>query len=446
MNGAVSIHCIEKTVKIRRNMANESTAGDSGKESSIEPSNDDYGDYPPGTIVLAKLKSFPPWPAIVIPDDLVPEGVASSKPKKPASSSGARSSRASRSRRKSTAAQSQTSQQDSRLWCVRFLRDDTFMWATANDISLLTKEQIEKFLSKNPKKGIRSAYEMALDPPEVEEFIIYGSDGKPIDIDNEADDADFEDGESTPDDDDEDAIEEEGLEEDDDDVELLTDEEVETKRTSKRTRKTTKSTPRKKAKPAPAKKKATKRGGSKAKVVEEPETSSDEDWDAPDDDSEPVAVDILTSEEISKIIKKTTPLFLKARLALQSTFLSGKEITDNLKQINTTLDSLEKSEHPHVGIIKATGLHKVIFDILKRPDLTTRELSKVRSRLEKLAKEWFDVTIDVEESWNFEEPNEESKDEESEVKKEETGASDIKEETESTNNHPTNGSTTKAEE
>jgi hypothetical protein len=351
----------------------------------------DYGDFPPGTIVLAKLKSFPPWPAIVIPFELIPEGVVSSKPKNPPRSLSTRSKRRS----------VQQKEVDPRLWCVRFLRDDTFMWATSNDISLLTKEQIEHFLkSKKAKKVIRSAYEMALDPPDVEEFIVYGSDGKPIDIDNEANDADFEEesgnGYEDEDDDDED--------EDDEDE----DEDLEVEGIKKRKRLLSKrSSPKKKSKISKPKANV-KRGRKSTQIpVQDPDTSSDEDWDVENDGEEPVAVDVLTSDEISAIIKKTQPIFLRAKLLLQKALLSGKEIDNNLKPVITSTESLEKIDSPHLGIVKQTGLHKVLFDILKRPDLTTRDLKKIRNRLENLVQEWFDVKIDTDEAWDFIERDEE---------------------------------------
>lgn len=345
---------------------------------------DEYGPFPPGTIVLAKLKSFPPWPAIVIPNELVPEGIVSSKPKKPLRPT-------SRSKRKAA----QPKDVDARLWCVRFLRDDTFMWATIKDISLLTKDQIENALkAKKMKKVIRGAYEMALDPPDVEEFIIYGSDGKPINIDNEANDEDFEDEGSNGYDDEE---ESEEVEDEDDDA---SEEEVVTKKRKRTERSTPKKTNTKPTRAKPSSR------SKKPKIVQDPDTSSDEDWDA-DDVEDTVAVNVLSSDEISAVIKKTQPTLTKARLQLQKALLTGKDIDMQLKPTITIVESLEKLDPVHIGLVKHTGLHKVLFDILKRPDLTSRELKKIRSRLDDLVQEWFEIKIDVDEAWDFVEREEE---------------------------------------
>lgn len=372
---------------------------------------EDYGDFPPGTIVLAKLKSFPPWPAIVIPYESIPEKIQASKPKNPGRVQ-------SRGKRKSQGKNSVQEPQDSRLWCVRFLRDDTFMWATSKDISLLTTEQIEEFLkSKKAKKVIKSAYEMALNPPDVEEFIIYGSDGKPMDIDNEADDADFQEGEYSGEDEDEDD-DDGSVDEIEDDIDLEID--TPSKKTS--SRKSTSPTKRKKATPArktkrakvetkktPKKGKAKGKGKKKVDEYEEdaPEeeedldTSSDEDWDVEVDvTEEPVCTTYPDPKVIAASIKKRAPMLKKARFQLQKTLLSSQEIPNDLSTAVSTLDTLEKLEDVQLSLVNKSGLHKVLFTILKRPDLETRD-KKLRKRVSNLVKNWYHMEIEPQQNWTF---------------------------------------------
>lgn len=383
-----------------------------------EPSQTDenaYGSFPPGTIVLGKLKSFPPWPGIVIPYELVPEGVNKSKPKHP--------TQPRPSKKKN---QHSDKPIDTRLWCVRFLRDDTYMWGGVNEISLLTKEQIEKFLNdKKGKKLIKSAYEMALNPPDVEEFIIWGSNGKPIQIDNEINDADFEDEEG-----DGQSVEDDDGEDDDEEDEDLEELKQPVKKSTKRGRAKNSKSPAKKQKTSTPKKTKGKPGRKpgKRKTPEpepEPETSSDEDWDVDDETEPPVAENIPSAKQLSDDLKKRTPLVKKARVVLQDFFLESKELeTDvkSLKQVNTILDSLEKNPEVQLSLVKHYSLHRVMFDILKRPDLIDiKDVKKMRERISKLVEIWFDTVIEPTENWNFEEKVEEIEENNGELKQEENG-------------------------
>jgi len=416
------------------------TTTSSSSDSTIE----DYGDFKPGTIVLAKLKSFPPWPAIVIPYDLVPEGVSKSKPKHLPQPRGSTK----KSKNGNTSVASTPVKQDNRIWCVRFLRDDTYMWGGINDISLLTKPQIEKFLNdKKGKKLIKSAYEMALNPPDVEEFIIWGSNGKPITIDNEANDADFEDdgdgedigggdddGDELDDDEDEEVDESGSIDDDDDDEEIKTNKKrgkvgrPRGRPPSKKPKQTpTKGKPGRKPKATstngtpkgkPGRKPGRKKQVSIPEPTPEPETSSDEDWEQDNDETEPpVAINIPTSKELNDELKKRTPLVKRARITLQDFFLETKDLdTDSktIKTINSTLESLEKYQDIQPSLIKHYNLHKVMFDILKRPDLEdskNKDVKKFRKRIQSLVEIWFDVKIDVDENWDFVEKIEEVKQE-----------------------------------
>ncbi|CCH43660.1 Histone-lysine N-methyltransferase [Wickerhamomyces ciferrii] len=418
--------------------------------------NNDYGDLPPGTIVLGKLKSFPPWPGIVVPFELIPESIQKVKPKpKPPVVHHAKN------KRRSLAKVDKNEPFDSRLWCVRFLKDDTFMWGGVKDISILSKDQIEKFLNdKKGKKLIKSAYEMALNPPDLEEFIIWGSNGKPIEIDNEANDADFEEGE--------DDVQDEDQEDDGDDEDEVEDEDLEELKESKKRTKTTKarrgrppakkskttkgSTP-KKSEPVKEKKKP----GRKKKIVEaspepepEPETSGDEDWDVIDETEPPVAIEIPSAKVLGDELKKKTPLIKKARITLQDYFLEEKELSKdskNLKQISSILESLEKITNVQTSLIKHYNLHKVLIDILKRPDLNEfgKEIKNFRNRIESLVQNWFNIEIQPNERWDFTEKNDEQESQEGQEQDAQDGTNEIKDEVKD-ENHATENSEAKESE
>ncbi|CDK26714.1 unnamed protein product [Kuraishia capsulata CBS 1993] len=100
--------------------------------------------YNPGDIVLSKLGSFPPWPAIVFPEDALPPEVLKSKPKK------------------------------GRTWPVCYFAEATFNWDSERTLSPLTTEMCHSFLKKSSGKKAKRlvmAYEIALENPSLDEII-----------------------------------------------------------------------------------------------------------------------------------------------------------------------------------------------------------------------------------------------------------------------------------
>lgn len=394
-----------------------------------------YGAFPPGTIVLAKLKSFPPWPAIIIPDDLVPQKILKSKPKRPSSSSAGNR----RSKRKTTAAATAAGE-EFKVWCVRFLKDDTYMWASVKELELLTEEKIQKTL-ENWKSGktkqLKSAYEMALNPPDVEDFIIYGSDGKPIQIDNEADDEDFqiEEGEDEEEEEEEEEIEEISEEPEDLDNDEEQEQAAETQPTKKRGKVATSKGPAKKRKTTttpPARKSSTtqKKGGRKSKAaqtaVEDPDTSGDEDWENDIDEfeeAEIIETEVPTSSEYIDLLKKQKPLLNKIVIQFTTAFLEEEHLeisTEIIKLLNSLLDQLSKVQDivPKSLLIK-NNVHKLFIGILQRNDLKTKNVLLIRTRLEKFLKYWFDISVQVNPNWKLEPEEEEEVEEEEEEEDEE---------------------------
>ncbi|KAH3687497.1 hypothetical protein WICPIJ_001528 [Wickerhamomyces pijperi] len=403
----------------------------------------EYGSFPPGTIVLAKLKSFPPWPAIVIPNDLVPEKILKSKPKKPSSSAGGSSGGSRRPKRKAAPV---ASTDLFKVWCVRFLKDDTFMWASLNELELLTTEKIQSALGgwKNiKKKQLKSAYEMALSPPDVEDFIIWGSDGKPIQIDNEADDEDF-----TIDDEDEE--EDEDVAEEDEDVEEdLEDEDQSPQPTAANTSTNTKkrggkALPKasaskkrktaaagsKKSTPVPTPKKPAKGRGSRSKTSgkgedeeQDPDTSGDEDWEQAigefEEEEDLIGREIPTSSEYAELLKKNKPLINKVVIQFTTAFLEEEKLdlsAENIKSLNGLLDQLTKVQDtiPKSLVLK-NHVHKLFIAVLQRNDLKAKNVLSIRTRLQQFLSYWFDFTVEVNPNWKLE-PEEDEEDEEEEEK------------------------------
>lgn len=143
--------------------------------------------FPPTSVVLAKVKGYPPWPAMVLEELILPEYITNKKPK---SISGPKTK----------------SGKPIAILPVRFFSDDTYIWIKTSDINPLTVDMIEAFLSKPSKRKdnlLQSAYELAKNPLDMELFVKYGSSGKPppepepveeMDVDEEDDEEEEDDG------------------------------------------------------------------------------------------------------------------------------------------------------------------------------------------------------------------------------------------------------------
>ncbi|CAN3370597.1 hypothetical protein DICA2_F34332 [Diutina catenulata] len=108
--------------------------------------------YPPRAIVLAKVKGYPKWPAMVLSERVLPENIRKIKPKA--------------ARR--------------RVIPVRFFSDDTYIWIHDADLATLSPKMIEAHFDEVSRKRrkdnmLEAAYTLALDPPEMELFAQYGS-------------------------------------------------------------------------------------------------------------------------------------------------------------------------------------------------------------------------------------------------------------------------------
>lgn len=122
--------------------------------------------YKPTTVVLAKVKGYPAWPAMVLDESILPGNIIRSKPKSRASSSSSKTGSV------------------TRILPVRFFADDTYIWINSNDISILDSDAIESYFiassSKRRKDAtLENAYNLARDPPDMHLFVKWGSRAAP---------------------------------------------------------------------------------------------------------------------------------------------------------------------------------------------------------------------------------------------------------------------------
>lgn len=98
--------------------------------------------FTPNDIVLAKLKGFPSWPGIVIPESFLPEDVKSKQPKK------------------------------KDVYPVLFFNDNSYMWASEKELRILPVEEASKNAGKTKtKKALREAFRIASEQPTTEEYL-----------------------------------------------------------------------------------------------------------------------------------------------------------------------------------------------------------------------------------------------------------------------------------
>lgn len=150
--------------------------------------------FVPRDIVLAKVKGYPPWPAMVLDEEFLPANIKLRKPKniKPA-----------RLKRQTYVVP------------VRFFSDDTYIWIKDSDIRKLSEADIAEYVATATGKRrqdhlLNVAYELAQNPPDMSVFIKYGSKGEPPvedpveeEVDSSEDDEDDGDVDGSEEDDDE---------------------------------------------------------------------------------------------------------------------------------------------------------------------------------------------------------------------------------------------------
>lgn len=143
--------------------------------------------YQPTDTVLAKVKGYPAWPAMIIPTELIPSNVLKGH------SIDDSDSEESDDENYLVYSSTLKFRKFSKLldtYCVKFMKDDSYIWVKPNDLSELTVDDCEKWLHSKGKKQKKliPAYEMALQAlrdksVDVWEFVEYGSNGKPDDDD-----------------------------------------------------------------------------------------------------------------------------------------------------------------------------------------------------------------------------------------------------------------------
>lgn len=167
--------------------------------------------YQPTDIILAKVKGYPAWPAMIVPNELIPEHVLRNRSRNQAKTTNGKAAHndSGSNEEKHESVNDQLDEAETfddadsdkyitysnilkfrkfddlkSQYCVKFFCDDSYIWLKPLDMKPLTAQQCTEWLSSSKKKNKRliPAYEMASKGSggiDVWEFIEYGSAGKP---------------------------------------------------------------------------------------------------------------------------------------------------------------------------------------------------------------------------------------------------------------------------
>ncbi|ODQ67281.1 hypothetical protein NADFUDRAFT_49718 [Nadsonia fulvescens var. elongata DSM 6958] len=366
-------------------------------------------DFSVGDIVLAKVKGFPAWPGMVLSDELVPAAILAAKPRNPGSNP--------KSKKKSSPGTTASGAGTSvKVWPVRFFNDPTHCWSVKADLKFLSPDEARKYL-KGPKgkkdKYLLRAYEIALNPPSVEE-LVHGSI--------------FEEEEQEEEQDKE--MEVEADENMDVDVSASPKKSTNTKRPFKRT--TTVAAAKSAAELTTKTKAASKKRKSNAEIMEEPTesasskkkkttassgaksalaasgqsnasliTKDDESKNARSGDitgtdvnsssnSTSVATPVPSAKQLSRAYDEKSKEVLMIRHKLQKGFLSKAPEERDMEQLSEILTQLEYFNGLEVAIIRQTKINKVLKAIIRLPQesIPLEDQFKFKPRSMKLLGVW----------------------------------------------------------
>lgn len=330
------------------------------------PGLDVSSEFTPKSIVLAKVKGYPPWPAMVLDENILPEHIINKKPK-------------------TVKAPKLKAAKPITVVPVRFFSDDTYIWIKTNEIKPLTSNMIDAFLTKPTKRKdnlLESAYNLAKDPLDMQLFVSYGSSGKPPPGPEYIPEPESE-------------ISMESVESEQDE----NDEDEPPKKRKKPGPKPKKDT-KKKGKPGP-KPKAASKPGPKPKVKPEPKVVEevDPDWGI--------------EENMEELYKEGNYIFdnKSEQIQFQTQFPTSEVISHDLHVKSQTLQELsdklipqllEESNEPETikllnkmveqPLPKSLVVRSKLFKVLV---LTNRKPidSKLRGVIDLILKQWGDLTV-----------------------------------------------------
>ncbi|CAZ82361.1 unnamed protein product [Tuber melanosporum] len=125
-------------------------------------------DYQPGMSVLAKMRTFPPWPAIILSDELLPEALVRTKPSGKSGKKGEASA--------SAAPSAPTS------WPVMFMGTNEYSWMSISNLEPLDDEKLTNAPKGSKNKPLQEAWSVAQNGLNLDDVKSY-QDSVEMDVD-----------------------------------------------------------------------------------------------------------------------------------------------------------------------------------------------------------------------------------------------------------------------
>ncbi|RMD39380.1 hypothetical protein DV735_g5752, partial [Chaetothyriales sp. CBS 134920] len=344
-------------------------------------------DAQPGELYFARLKSYPPWPAIICDEDMLPAILLNTRPVTTKKADGTYNDAYADGGKKV----------HERTFPVMFLGTNEFAWIHNTDLSELKAEECKDVSEKGKNKSLLEAYKIAAEDHDLQHFKNLLIDHAKFLEEEEAAKAEKE-AEKAQKGSKKKRKSEAKAQEDEVEADIDTapksakkrkkaaetdDEEPEKPaKTPKTTKiKLTNKTPaasEKKAKEKPTKAKAEKR-----KSRAEAATEDEEMADAPEPEPEPP----MDPEEARKGREREV-LFLRHKL--QKGFLSRDQAPqeDDMPQMSAFIKKLEHYEDLEAPIIRATKINKVLKALLKLNTIPRDEEFDFRKRSVELLGKW----------------------------------------------------------
>ncbi|RMZ92696.1 hypothetical protein DV736_g25, partial [Chaetothyriales sp. CBS 134916] len=295
-------------------------------------------DAQPGELYIARLKSYPPWPAVICDEDMLPSTLLNSRPITTKKADGTYNEAYADGGKKA----------HDRTFPVMFLATNEFAWIHNSGLTSLKAEDCKDVSEKGKNKSLIEAYKIAAEDHELQYFKDLLS-----------------------------AKKRKKAAETDDEV---PEKPAKTPKTTKLklTTNKTPATSEKKSKEKPSKAKTDKR---KSKAAA---TAEDEDMpDAPE--AEPEAP--VDPEEARKAREREV-LFLRHKL--QKGFLSRDQAPqeDDMPHMSNFIKKLENYQDLEASIIRATKINKVLKALLKLNTIPKDEEFNFRKRSVELLSKW----------------------------------------------------------
>lgn len=342
---------------------------DEAKAEKEQPQGESEIPYKPTSIVLAKVKGYPPWPAMVVEESLLPEQIRKMKPK-------------------SVKGSKKKQRRPIVILPVRFFSDDTYIWIKSNEIKTLNEEMIEKYFSNERRRKdhqLDRAYTLARSPPEMELFVKWGSRGKPPKLET---------------------VENEDLEElanDDDDLELGEEESVSSEDQNEYEEQPRKR--QKKDKKASTKNKKKSKATKESKVSAEKVEEDDSDWGLDEvnrcnySEGDYIFEDKHEQSDFEKTFPSAEELLSETN-EFHNQFdhldveLSSQLLNDPIdtKEVLKGIARLKKLTLPKSIFVKSKLLKAFIVIMRKTPE--SFPYPQIKSQIKDILSSWVDLNVD----------------------------------------------------